>query len=97
MRAVAERLVCGIPAATKRDHRATCKAETVSGCVLNHDVVAGYAKRAVVDAIYCCIICITHQSSPLDEFLTSHCIARAARIESESKINGAVEIIRVYL
>jgi hypothetical protein len=92
MRTVAERFVCGIPAAAKRNYRATCKAESVSGCVFNRDVVADYAKWAVIDAVYCCIVCIAHQFSPLNEFLTCHCIARAACIESKSKINALLRL-----
>jgi len=85
MRAVAKRLVVGIPATAKRDHFATGQPESITGCVLNHYVIAGHAERAVVVAGYHYIILIAHQSSPVNklfECLIRHCNARAARIES---------------
>jgi hypothetical protein len=53
-------------ASAKRDHRAPCEPECVSGHVLDYYVVARYAIRPVVDD-YDCLILITHRSPP-EEF-----------------------------
>jgi hypothetical protein len=46
--AVAEGLVCRVPAAAKRDDRAPAESELVSGGVFDHNTFAHHAKRPVV-------------------------------------------------
>jgi len=60
MRPITERFVLRVSTSAKRDNGASGKAECVSGCVLDSDVVANHTIRAVVDDYDCVFILIAH-------------------------------------
>lgn len=65
MAAVAKRLIVRLTAATQRNNRSASETESVSSLIANDNVVAHYAKRAVVSAFYNGFVLIAHRLSTL--------------------------------
>jgi hypothetical protein len=63
--AVAEGLVCRVPAAAKRDYRSPRKSERVTRNVFDYNVAADDPKRAIVVDCYRLIVLVAHQLPPI--------------------------------